>query len=97
LESMSNLGEDPTERARRYIATLEQTLQQHNTLNENSTVQAARIMTVSDAIHRYLKDARFYLDNGKPTTSLASIAYAEGLLDALKFLNLTKAIEPTAQ
>jgi hypothetical protein len=44
-----------------------------------------------------LKDARFYLDNGKPTTSLASIAYAEGLLDALKFLNLTKAIEPTPQ
>lgn len=94
---MNNPSEDPTERARRYIATLEKALQQHNALKENRTVEAANIEKVSDAIHRYLQDARFYLDNDKPTTSLASIAYAEGLLDALKFLNLTKAVESKAQ
>jgi len=60
-------------------------------------VEAANIAKVSDAIHRYLQDARFYLDNGKPTTSLASIAYAEGLLDALKFLTLTRALESETQ
>ena len=94
---MSNLSEDPSERSRRYIATLEKTLQQHNPLKENATVQAANIAAVSDTVHRYLQDAQFYLDDGKPTTSLASIAYAEGLLDALKFLNLTKAIETKPQ
>ena len=94
---MSNLSEDPSERSRRYIATLEKALQQHNALKERRTVEAADIETISDAIHRYLQDARFYLDSGKPTTSLASIAYAEGLLDALKFLNLTKAVESNAQ
>ena len=90
---MSNLSEDSSERASRYIATLEKALQQHGPLKESKMVGEASIMKVSDAIHRYLQDARFYLDNGKPTTSLASIAYAEGLLDALKFLNLTKTIE----
>jgi FAD synthetase len=94
---MSDLSEQPAERARRYITTLEETLQQQGILNEDSTVQAGRIAEVSDAIQRYLGDAKFYLDNGKPTTSLASIAYAEGLLDALKFLRLTKATKPKTQ
>ena len=94
---MNNLSEDPSERARKYIATLEKALQQHTPLKEGRMVEAANIAKVSDAIHRYLQDARFYLDNGKPTTSLASIAYAEGLLDALKFLSLTKNIESETQ
>jgi len=94
---MSNMSEDPAERASRYITILEQALQQHSPLKESTMVGKAGIMTVSDAINRYLQDARFYIDNGKPTTSLASIAYAEGLLDALKFLNLTKNIESETQ
>jgi FAD synthetase len=94
---MSNMSEDPSARASRYIATLEKALQQHSPLKESKMVGETSIMKVSDAIHRYLQDARFYIDNGKPTTSLASIAYAEGLLDALKFLNLTKTIESETQ
>lgn len=94
---MSNMNEDPSERTLRYIATLEKALQQHSPLKESKMVGEASIMKVADAIDRYLQDARFYIDSGKPTTSLASIAYAEGLLDALKFLNLTKAIESETQ
>ncbi|MGA8904632.1 MAG: DUF357 domain-containing protein [Candidatus Bathyarchaeia archaeon] len=86
---MSQPSEDPAERARRYIATMEKALQQNNPLKEGVIVEVANIAKISDAIHRYLQDARFYLTSGKPTTALASIAYAEGLLDALKFLNLT--------
>ena len=94
---MSNMSEDPSERAGRYIATLEKTLKQHSPLKESKMVEEAGIVKVSDAIHRYLQDARFYLGNGRPTTSLASIAYAEGLLDALKFLNLTETVESETQ
>ena len=90
---MTNLAEDASERARRYIATLEKNLQEHSPLKDSASVDAANIAAVSDTIHRYLQDSQFYLDNGKPTTSLASIAYAEGLLDALKFLNLTRTTE----
>src|SRR5208337_510342 len=75
-KSMSNLSEDSSERASRYIATLEKTLQQHGPLKESKMVGEASIMKVSDAIHRYLQDARFYVKNGKTTTSLASVAYA---------------------
>jgi FAD synthetase len=94
---MTNMSEDPSERACRYIATLEEALQQHIPLKESKIVAEANIGRVSDAIHRYLQDARYYIANGKPTTSLASVAYGEGLLDALKFLNLTKTIESETQ
>ena len=87
---MSNLSEDPAERARRYIATLEETLQKQVPMKEEFVVGASKIAKVSDTINRYLRDAHYYLMNGKPTTSLASIAYAEGLLDALTFLELVK-------
>jgi FAD synthetase len=53
-------------------------------------VKTSNIDRVTDAIRRYLQDARHYLDQGRATTSLASVAYAEGLLDALKFLELTQ-------
>lgn len=94
---MSQPSEDPAERARRYIATMEKALQQNNPLKEGIMVEVANIAKVSDAIHRYLQDARFYLTSGKPTTALASIAYAEGLLDALKFLNLTRNVKTETQ
>ncbi len=86
---MSEVSEDPAERASKYIATLEKSLQKLNPLKEDARVEASSIAKVSDAIHRYLRDARFYLNSGKPTTSLASIAYAEGLLEAMKLLKLT--------
>jgi hypothetical protein len=90
---MTGLSEDPTERAARYIQAFEGALQKNQVLIADSEVGATSIRMVSDALQRYLKDARYYLDNQKSTTSLASIAYAEGLLDALVFLGLTKRLE----
>lgn len=43
---------------------------------------------VLDLARGYVKDARHYAMKRKPVTSLACVAYAEGLLDALKFLEL---------
>jgi FAD synthetase len=37
-----------------------------------------------------LQDAKYYRDNGKLEVSLASVAYCEGLLDALKMLGAVK-------
>ena len=90
---MTGLSEDPTERAARYIQAFEGALQKNQVLIADSEVGATSIRMVSDALQRYLKDARYYLDNQKSTTSLASIAYAEGLLDALVFLGLTQPLE----
>jgi len=85
---LMDISEDPAERARRYITSFEQTLQELTPKNHDSLVKAENIRKVDDAIQRYLTDAHYYLKNSKPTTSLASIAYAEGLLDALTLLEL---------
>ncbi|MCC6035001.1 MAG: cytidylyltransferase family protein [Desulfurococcaceae archaeon] len=39
----------------------------------------------------YLSDAKYYYERGDYVTSLSCIAYAEGLLDALRFLGFIKA------
>jgi hypothetical protein len=87
---MSEISEDPEERARKYIATFQQSLQNSIQVEQDTAVKAGDIKRVKDAMLRYLQDAKYYLDHDKPTTSLASIAYAEGLLDALTFLKLAE-------
>ena len=86
---MTEFDEDPASRARRYIAALTNALQKSKPQIVESTVTAAGIQRVGDSIQRYLHDAEHYLAEGRPTTSLASVGYAEGLLDALVFLGLT--------
>jgi hypothetical protein len=84
------MSENPADRARKYIASFEKNVGLHSQLTRDVTVKASDIDRVSDALRRYLRDARFYLTQEKPATALASIAYAEGLLDALIFLHLTE-------
>jgi len=87
---MSALNEDPASRARRYIASLTAELEKTSTIQDGTVVKRANIERVTDAIRCYLEDSRHYLDQGRATTSLASVAYAEGLLDALIFLELAQ-------
>jgi FAD synthetase len=53
-------------------------------------VSKARLDYVIELVHGYVKDSKHYADKRKPVTSLACIAYAEGLLDAMKFLELVE-------
>jgi hypothetical protein len=91
---MNNFSEDPKERADRYIANFSKALEKITTKHEDRVVLATNISRVTDAVQRYFDDARHYLSEGRPTTSLASIAYAEGLLDALTFLELARPRNP---
>lgn len=45
-----------------------------------------KINSVVNMARRYLKDAKYYQDRKKFETGLASVAYSEGLLDALRLL-----------
>ena len=85
---MRELNEDPAARARKYIAVLETAFQKANAKTVDTEVRAFNVLRVTDSIQRYLQDSQHYLDEGHPTTALASVAYAEGLLDALLFLEL---------
>jgi len=44
-----------------------------------------------------LQDAKYYKAHGKLETSLTSVAYCEGLLDALRLLGAVKFEWPTNQ
>ncbi len=43
-----------------------------------------------DAVKRYLDDSRYYLGDGRAVPALASVSYAEGLLDSLDTLKVAK-------
>jgi len=85
---MTGLDEDAASRAVKYISALKSVLQKTRTRTTDTTVQAPNIHRVADAVQRYLQDAEHYLNENRPTTSLTSIAYAEGLMDALIILEL---------
>lgn len=86
---MNGLDEDTASRARKYITALASTLRKTRTRTVDTRVTAVNIRRVTDTIERYLQDAEHFLNERRPSTSLASVAYAEGLLDALVFLELT--------
>jgi FAD synthetase len=87
---MTEVNEDPAERARKYIGVLEKNVERLR--SKEHVVSIGDVKKVEDAIRRYITDARFYLTNDKPTTSLASVTYAEGLLDALVSLQIAELI-----
>lgn len=82
------MSEDPGERARAYLGTVEKILGGTNTGHN------PEVLKVIDYVKRYMTDCRYFLETGKPTTALASIAYAEGLLDSLSLLGLTHSSRP---
>ncbi len=45
---------------------------------------------IIDIVRSYVKDSLYYLSKGDYITALSDIAYAEGLLDALRLLGLVK-------
>jgi hypothetical protein len=87
---VNELNEDPAARARKYIATLITTFKKSQAKTADTDVRVVNVLRVTDAIQRYLQDAQHYLEEGRAATALASVAYAEGLLDALFFLELAQ-------
>jgi len=78
------MSEDPGIRARTYLTAMERSLK----LAENiSNPDALRVV---DYAKRYVADSKYFLETGKPTTALASVAYAEGLLDSLSIIGMTE-------
>ena len=53
-------------------------------------VDNEKVSGVVETAKRYLEDAKYYRDRKRFETGLASIAYSEGLLDALKLLEVAE-------
>ena len=82
------MNEDPGERARTYLAAIERAIKLAEVV---SNPDALRVV---DHAKRYVADSKYYLETGKPTTALASVAYAEGLLDSLSIMGVAD-LKPT--
>lgn len=74
---------DERQRVQAYIENVEQALQQ---LTEKRLEKPyAKLVGLA---RLYADDARYYLEKGNTFTALACIAYAEGLIDALRWLGV---------
>jgi len=82
------MTEDAKERSRRYIAAVETALSGLKPITMPVIIARRDVERVVEVAKRYLSDSKYYAETRKDVTSLASISYAEGLLDALRFLKL---------
>ncbi len=74
----------------KYIASAEKVLSEMVVSRGSFDVEEAEINKVVDWVRSYLADAKYYKAQGRLETSLTSIAYCEGLLDALRLLGAVK-------
>jgi len=70
----------------KYIQGAERVISEIGELPEDVQLKAEETRTVFEWAKRYLEDAKYYQQKGKLETSLTSVAYCEGLLDALRLL-----------
>jgi FAD synthetase len=79
----------------KYIASAEKVLKEIQRTKRTVTVTEENLDNILDYVKNYVKDAKYYKSQKKLETSLTSIAYCEGLLDALKLLGAVKFEWPT--
>jgi hypothetical protein len=79
----------------KYIASTEKVMKEMQLTKGSVSVTEENILNILGYVANYLEDAKYYKTQGKLETSLTSIAYCEGLLDALRLLEAVKFEWPT--
>lgn len=74
----------------KYIKATERVFTEMTVSNVVLSVDRGKIKDVIEYAKRYLEDAKYYQKKNKLETGLASISYCEGLLDALRILEVVK-------
>lgn len=74
----------------KYIASAERAFCELKVTKTRVNIDVINVNHVLEFAKAYLEDAKYYRDNKKFEVSLASVAYCEGLLDALKLLGAVK-------
>ena len=74
----------------KYIASAEKVLLEMQRSHGSLTINEASVSKIVDYVADYLADAKYYKAQRKLETSLTSVAYCEGLLDALRLLGAVK-------
>ncbi|HLE74533.1 MAG TPA: DUF357 domain-containing protein [Candidatus Bathyarchaeia archaeon] len=74
----------------KYIFSTEKVLKEMQRVKGAITVNEECVNSIIGYVTAYLADAKYYKAQKRFETSLTSIAYCEGLLDALKLLGAVK-------
>jgi hypothetical protein len=74
----------------KYIVSAETVLKEMQRTKSVVNVTEKGVDDVLGYVTAYLEDAKYYKAQGKLETSLTSVAYCEGLLDALRLLGAVK-------
>jgi len=74
----------------KYICSAEHVLGRIRIVEVPVEFDVGRVREVVDSAKAYLEDARYYREKEKFEVSLTSVAYCEGLLDALRTLGMVK-------
>ena len=74
----------------KYIRKTEMVLSDIRIVQDFGQVNREEVDSVIGTARRYLEDAKYYRERGRVETGLASIAYCEGLLDALRLLGVVE-------
>jgi len=83
------LTEASGEKARKYLTSIETVLGKIEVSKASYNIDEKSIQSIIAAAESYVEDAKHYLEE-KPSTALAAVSYAEGLLDALRLLGAAK-------
>ena len=83
--------------AAKYIGSAEKVLKELKQTKAAVTVSVEDAAKVLRWASDYLEDAKYYKAQGKFETSLTSVAYCEGLLDALRLLGAVTFEWPISQ
>ena len=74
----------------KYIASTEKVLKEMQQTKGAISVAEESVDNILDYVTAYLKDAKYYKAQERFETSLTSVAYCEGLLDALRLFGAVK-------
>ncbi len=74
----------------KYIGSAKHVLERIQVVETPLTVNAVDVERVVNHARDYLMDAEYYKEKEKFEVSLTSVAYCEGLLDALRLLGAVK-------
>jgi hypothetical protein len=74
----------------KYIVSAEQVLNELQRSKGAIIIPEENVINILEYIINYLEDAKYYKEQKKFETSLTSVAYCEGLLDALRLMGAVK-------
>ncbi|MCK4320352.1 DUF357 domain-containing protein [Candidatus Bathyarchaeota archaeon] len=74
----------------KYIQSSEQVFTEIEITHDSIQVNGDKAESVVETAKHYLEDAKYYQKRNRLETSLASVAYCEGLLDALRLLGIAE-------